>query len=111
MKRILGCLVVFFCLTSGAIAGSDVVTRESVGAGWPFSFDRGTLYCKDLDTQRKAVWINGADGYTYLLNGQSISWYQKARFKGANGKPPKEARKATNADLTPLIQAGLNLCN
>jgi hypothetical protein len=110
-KAVVVFLLLLCCYATDAVAGSDTVSKSDMGADWPFEmFDKGMLYCKQLDAQRTAVWINGADGYTYLLNGQSISWHQKIKFKGPNGKQPKEARKVTKSNLAPMIQKGLALC-
>lgn len=73
------------------------------------------LYCKNMGSGRKAVWMN-TDRATYALNGQAIDWVQRTNSAGTplvgyDGGPWKLGRD--HFDLTTvheLIQLGLREC-
>lgn len=110
MKTIL--ILLALTLAPGpAFANSAHVYKKNLGGVWPFTFSSGTLYCKNLGNGRKAVWINGSDGYTYAINGQAMAWFDRANLKDAEGNPHRKARDYTDRDLMPLIQKGLYLCD
>lgn len=80
---------------------------------WPFPLDSGgTLFCKNIDSRRKAVWLNGIHS-TYALNGQAMNWMKKNNFIGIDGGLTKIGREHSNnfKGLSKLISDGLTLCN
>ena len=89
-----------------------IVKATDYSNNWPFPLDSGgTLYCKNIDSRRKAVWLNGTHA-TYALNGQAMSWMGKHDFVGVGGKPTKIGRDNSKnfKGLSGLISDGLVLC-
>src|SRR5665811_1569844 len=69
-------LVAVFCIglgSSNAKSASDVDPAKFGLSELKYA----TVYCKSRSDGRKPVWMNTDKG-TYALNGQAISWVQKA---------------------------------
>lgn len=80
----------------------DRVTQVEYGQAWPFTVTAGTLRCV-TDGARKYVTLDTGDGIEYGLNGSARAFgFPDSRSIYRDGK--------TGADLQPLIDRGLRLC-
>lgn len=71
----------------------------------------GTIYCKDIGSGRKRVWLNTSNG-SYALNGPAIEWVRSTGVQGSDGKKFKLGRDHFSSSLTSrLIKEGLENCD
>jgi len=108
-------LVAVFCIglgSSNAKSASDVDPAKFGLSELKYA----TVYCKSRSDGRKPVWMNTDKG-TYALNGQAISWVQKADsmgvpLVGSDGEDWKLARDHFPPDAVfKLIRFGLTQCD
>ena len=102
------CLIILLDSVYFARGDTYVYKHERIST-WPFSFDIGTLHCKE-NGNKKAIWLNGSDGYTYAINGQAMSWFERSGMKDGEGRLHRIARDYAHKSLGPIINEGLNLC-
>ena len=111
MKQIICFVLMSLFLATAVQAGSPkFVHRKDMVQTWPFLFEGGALYCQELEAGRKAVWINGSDGFTYAINGQAIDKFGLSGKSQSKGSPYRLARDHATKSLSPIIDMGLKLC-
>lgn len=111
-----GCVLLLFAMIVGCVflvtSGGDPADRGRLvrasddTAAWPFTFSQGTITCQPESRRsaRRFVTIDVGGGIEYGLNGSAIG------FGFPDGRRMLKPDK-TPADIQPLIDIGLALCD
>ena len=115
----------------GESGGERVITQQEFGNKWPFTVPEGRLVCTPTNmkvgkTRIVSVTLD-ANGTTYAINGTAANkgfrdispiwkyddtWAEHyAKEKGVTLEVARDALGPMRVSVTPIIDAGLALCN
>ena len=122
MRLTASLLIWFTVFSSSVLADARNITAQEFGAKWPFTVSSGTLNCSP-----PSVVTFRANGRTYAVNGMASSrgyaaiepiWKlddtiaaQYAKIKGITVAAARAEVGTMRVSISPIIQAGLALCN
>lgn len=92
-----------------SVSSDGKISKASFDGEWPLTVKSGTLSCVGSGGVGK-VWLRADDGTTYAINGLAVG---EAKANGGHvvdeiwGEPDKYGLRP---DVTPIIDAGLALC-
>lgn len=90
--------------------GKGRVTAKQFGAAWPLTIESGTLVCTTETNKTQAVTLI-AGSETYAINGTANSKAAKMGWRNVRWIwAPNPDIPGTNKPISPLIEAGLKLC-